>query len=115
MVSTHSPWLRWSYNAGIAGFFFAGLIIAADGVTGMVSPGKSLFQNQFGFFYLAQGGMFVWIGATAVLWINAWGLVFPRPLSENQYKTLFLYYLMTFGAPLMSWYVAHKELRQNVD
>jgi uncharacterized membrane protein len=114
MEAQQSPWLDWFYKAGIAGFVFAMLAAFIDALIQIFSEHGTLPETN----PLAEAaitiGMLVWFGSTVVLLRFAWQLVFPRPLNENQYKSLFLYYLMTVGFFVSVWYVIYKAKKQGL-
>ena len=114
MEAQQSPWLDWFYKAGTTGFIFAMLAAFIDALIQIFSEHGTLPETN----HLAEAaitiGMLVWFGSTVVLFRFAWKLVFPRPLNENQYKSLFLYYLMTVGFFVSVWYVIYKAKKQGL-
>ena len=114
MVAKESQWLDWSYKAGIAGFCFAVLAAFVDALIQIFSEHGTFAETN----PVAEAGvtigLLVWVGSTIILLRFAWQFVFPRPLDESPYKTLFVFYLMTVCFFVSAWYVIHKAKKQGL-
>lgn len=114
METQQSPWLDWFYKAGIAGFSVALLAALIDALLQIFSEHGTLSEPNSVAVALITIGMLVWFASTVVLLRFAWPLVFPRPLHENQLKSLLLYYLMTVGFFVSAWYVIYKAKQRDL-
>jgi hypothetical protein len=115
MKQNQSPWLDWSYKAGIAGFSIALLSQFGDAVIQMSSEHGLLPEPNSILLALSQFGIITWFICSLIVWRYAWQLLFPRPLHENQYRSLILYYLMIVMFPIMPWFVIRKARQRDAD